>query len=160
MWLWMIVAALACAAAWAAEEVYYARKRLQVRKAAGWNAETVGRIDGRKAVKVLDKSGKKYWLVEAGGVKGYVYAKNLSPDAPPDLSASLAMVGEQKARLSDVRPDGAIRGLTKEAEAFAHQARIPASVVQDIEYLSQVPISAGEYEEFLKDGRLGEYGGN
>lgn len=155
----MLLALAALAATAHAGEVYYARKTLQIRSEPGLGGEIVATVEADKQVTVVDSSGDKYWEVDVGGKKGYAYAKSLSKDKGVDVAAALQGAGEQQARLADLRPDGAIRGLTAEAEAFAKSAKVPPEVVKDLEALCGLKITAADLEAFLKAGKLGEYGG-
>jgi uncharacterized protein YgiM (DUF1202 family) len=156
----LLLAVSVLSLAWAAgADVYYARKSMSLKSKPGLGAEVVGQLAAEDKVTVLDKSNARYWLVQAEAVKGYAYAKSLTQSEGVDVQSALQKMGEQDARLVDLRPDGAIRGLTEEAEAFAKAANVPPQVKQDLEWLGQIGFSPARFEAFLKAGRLGEYGG-
>jgi uncharacterized protein YgiM (DUF1202 family) len=158
-WIVPLVAAALSALAGPEDGTMYARKRLLLKDKPGLGGSAIATLQAGDAVKLVDRSDEKYWLVEADGKKGYAYAKSLTADEGVDMASALQKSGEQEARLVDLRPDGAIRGLTEEAEAFAKNAEVPASVVKDMEYISALGVSASDFETFLKNGKLGEYGG-
>lgn len=125
-------------------------------------SQTVSEVAEGTELSVLEAADKWYRVSAPGGSEGWIYRGKVA-DAPPaaesgggggGLFGSLAS-SRIEAGASDT--SRSIRGLSPETEAYANSAGSSAEARKALDDLLAVKISDQEVEQFLQQGRIGEY---
>ncbi len=147
---------LGAAAAYGA--TMYARSSAVVRSERKLGAQVVVRLRQGDAVETLARQGR-YYKVLVSGKTGWIYFNKLAEDKPEDIASLLGSGAAAGAiDLTELEAGGALRGLSPMADNYIKASRLPSWVVQALESMQSLKIEQGEFEEFQREGRLGEYG--
>ncbi|MFQ5484345.1 MAG: hypothetical protein ACE5DO_03320, partial [Desulfobacterales bacterium] len=105
-----------------------------------------------------------YQVAAPDGKKGWIYRGKVSSEPPKKEGGEQNPLGTLIGGLtgSNIRADASdtsrsIRGLSPEAEAYADRTGTPEQYKKALDAVLSTTTSAGEIEQFLKAGKIGEY---
>jgi len=105
-----------------------------------------------------------YLVSTANGKKGWIYRGKVSSEPPKKEGGEQNPLGTLIGGLtgSNIRADASdtsrsVRGLSPEAEAYADRTGTPEQYKKALDAVLSTTTSAGEIEQFLKAGKIGEY---
>ncbi len=122
------------------------------------SATVVTQLKSGTKVETLEKQGKWY-RVSAVGKQGWIYEFKLSATAPSGGSDFLVALGGGGATAQEGSSAASIRGLSPTSEKYAGRAKITKKEVAMIKHMESIHVPPAEVETFLREGKLGEYGG-
>ena len=113
-------------------------------------------------VTVLAFEGKWYNVLDPSGKEGWIYRGKLS-DSPPaeevqkESENLFAFFPGSKIEADEANSSRSIRGLSSETEQYAKNRQTPAACKMALDNVLAMSINEAELEEFLKNGKIGEY---
>jgi SH3 domain-containing protein len=143
-----------------AETVFVQSKTAKLRSGKTSLDSVVADLKFGESLEVLSKEGN--WLVvqTARGAKGWIFAGKTTPTKPAGSEDDvLAKLGKsfRRTEAGDVTASAGARGLDKVSEGYANRAGITQQHRDAIDHMAGYRISDQDVEDFLKQGRLGEY---
>ncbi|MFH1262458.1 MAG: SH3 domain-containing protein, partial [Pseudomonadota bacterium] len=122
------------------------------------NAQVLAQLSKGTAVNVVSKQGN--WVQgSAAGKTGWVYKFKLATSKPSDGGTLLAGLGGGGASAREGSTASSLRGLSPTSEKYAGRASIGPAQVAMVKHMESIKVSKAEVEQFLKAGKLGEFGG-
>ena len=108
------------------------------------------------------KKGKKFYQVSAGGKTGWIFKFKLTAKAPAasggDDGVLGALGGRQKIAANEASSGSSIRGLSPVSEKHAKSKGISEEDIKAVKQMEAFRVDPKKMEQFLKEGKLGEYG--
>ncbi len=149
----------------AAEKVWVTSKGASLKVDRSSSSVTVAEL-ARGTELVVDTCENRWCKVTTpNGKTGWIYQGRVS-DAPPEISETEdeeglgdMLGGFSESSIEADASDSArsIRGLSPEATAYAKSTGKPEESQNALDHLLSLTIPAGEIEQFLKQGKIGEY---
>ena len=138
--------------------------KLQSEKSA--SSTTVATLQVGTELSVISSEGRWYQVKTPSGETGWIYRGKIS-DTPPE-TAQTQPKGDSLGGLlggltgSSIRADASdtsrsIRGLSPEAKAYAKATETPEKYQNALDKTLSLQIIDKEIEQFLQEGRIGEY---
>ncbi len=131
----------------------------KIRLAKGGNAHVITKLDRGVPVEVLAEDGKWLQVRLPDGRKGWVLRFKLTDKKPEEdwgvLSSMDSLFEEPTAE--EASTSASIRGLSKVSEDHARRQKTKPGHIRAISEMEKFTIRENEIEEFLKEGKLGEY---
>jgi len=114
-----------------------------------------------EAVTIISEEGRLVKVKTAKKKVGWVFKFRLSSDKPRTRSSSglSGLTGKRRIAARESRAGGSIRGLKESTEQYAKQKHIKPEYQQAVDKMEQLVIPSEEFEQFKKDGHLGEFAG-
>ncbi len=143
-----------------AETVYVQAKTVKLRAGKTSLDSVVADLKFGDALEVLRKDGAWLEVQTSGGTKGWVFAGKTTATKPAGSGDDdLARLGKsfRRTEASDVTATAGARGLDKASEGYANRAGITQRDRDAVDRMAAYRMSDQEVEDFLKEGRLGEY---
>jgi len=143
-----------------AETVYVQAKTVKLRAGKTSLDSVVANLKFGEPLEVLRKDGT--WLeVQTGtGAKGWIFAGKTTATKPAGSDDDdLARLGKsfRRTEAGDVTAAAGARGLDKASEGYANRAGITQRDRDAVDRMAAYRMSDQEVDDFLKEGRLGEY---
>ena len=154
-----IAGVLLAATAWA-ETVYVTAKTAQLRAGKTSLDAVVSTLRFGDALEVLSRKDNWVEVLTSTGQKGWIYYNKVAADKPAGGDSGLAALGRNIRRgdSSGVTASAGARGLDKASESYANRTGITQRDRDAVDRMTAYKLSDEELQEFLKNGRLGEYG--
>ena len=165
MFKWPFAGALAAlavailATAGFAETVYVQAKAAKLRAGKTSLDRVVADLKFGEPVEVLNKEGSWLQVRTAAGATGWIFANKTALKKPAGEDGTLAFLGKSMRRkeAGEVTASAGARGLDKAGEAYADRSGITKEHRDAVDRMTDYKLPDEEVENFLKDGRLGEY---
>ncbi len=145
-----------------AETLYVKKSGTKLYQSDTPKSPVVTRLKEGTAVKVVQKAGRFYQVRDSAGKKGWVFKFLLTSKAPQKGGGGgdfLGMLGgEQKMAARESASGSSIRGLSPISEEHAKSKGIPQDHIQAVKTMESFQLPRGVLDDFMKQGRLGEYG--
>ena len=143
-----------------AETIYVQAKTVKLR--AGKTSLDAVVAEGKfgDALEVLRNDGNWLEVQTGAGTKGWIFAGKTTATKPAGSDDSdLARLGKsvRRTEASDVTATAGARGLDKASEGYANRAGITQRDRDAVDRMAAYRMSDQEVDDFLKEGRLGEY---
>jgi uncharacterized protein YgiM (DUF1202 family) len=144
--------------AWA-EKVYVQAKTAQLRAGKTSLDKVTADVRFGDELDVLKREGNWVEVKTSGGQRGWIFGGKLSRTKPAAGEGDLAALGKsfRQKEASTVTASAGSRGLDKVSEGYAKQAGITKDVQDAVDRMAAYRITDQEVEDFLRNGRLGEY---
>lgn len=142
-----------------AETMYVQAKTAQLRAGKTSLDKVTANLQYGDALEVLSRDGNWVEARTGAGDRGWIFAGKVSGTKPGESESELAALGKSFRRkdASSVTASAGARGLDKVSEDYAKQAGITKDVQDAVDRMTAYRLTDQEIEEFLKNGRLGEY---
>ena len=143
-----------------AETVFVQSKTAMLRSGKTPLDSVVANLKFGEPLEVLNKEGNWLEVQTARGVKGWIFAGKTTPTKPAASEDDvLAKLGKsfRRTEAGDVTASAGARGLDKVSEGYANRVGITQQHRDAIDRMAGYRISDQDVEDFLKEGRLGEY---
>jgi len=143
-----------------AETVFVQSKTAKLRSGKTSLDSVVADLKFGESLEVLGKEGNWLEVQTARGAKGWIFAGKTTPTKPAGGEDDvLAKLGKsfRRTEAEDVTASAGARGLDKVSEGYANRVGITQQHRDAIDRMAAYRISDQEVEDFLKQGRLGEY---
>ena len=143
-----------------AETVYVQAKTVKLRAGKTSLDSVVADLKFGDALEVLRKDGAWLEVQTGGGTKGWVFAGKTTATKPAGGDDDdLARLGKsfRRTEAGDVTATAGARGLDKASEGYANRTGITQRDRDAVDRMTAYRMSDQEVEDFLKEGRLGEY---
>lgn len=130
------------------------------------SSETVATVKRGTLLTVSAFENRWYKVTAPDGKTGWIFRGKVSTEPPADVadSGSGGGVGGLLGGLtgSSIGADAAdssrsIRGLSPEAQEYAHQTGTPAESQAALDMVLSLTLDKAELDQFLKEGKIGEY---
>ena len=143
----------------AAETVYVQATTAKLRSGKTSLDPVVAELKFGEALEVLRKEGGWLEVRTAAAVRGWIFANKTAARKPAGGDDLLAKMGRSMRRTeaSDVTASAGARGLDKVSEGYAQRVGISQQDRDAVDRMTAYRLTDQEVEDFLKDGRLGEY---
>jgi uncharacterized protein YgiM (DUF1202 family) len=154
----MLFASVMVDMAWA-ETVYLQAKNAKLRAGKTSLDRVVTDLKFGEALEVVTR--EKDWLQvkTASGITGWIYAAKTSSQRPASEDSVLSMLGKnvRRGEAGEVTASAGARGLDKASETYADLSGITKAHRDAVDKMTGYQVSDQDVEEFLKEGKLGEY---
>ena len=143
-----------------AETVFVQSKTAKLRSGKTSLDSVVADLKFGESLEVLGKEGNWLEVQTTRGAKGWIFAGKTTPTKPAGGEDDvLAKLGKsfRRTEAEDVTASAGARGLDKVSEGYANRVGITQQHRDAIDRMAAYRISDQEVEDFLKQGRLGEY---
>ena len=142
-----------------AETVFVQAKTAKLRAGKTSLDRVVADLKYGEVLEVLKKEGDWLEVSTAAGVRGWIFANKTMATKPSSGDEALAKLGKsfRRREASDVTASAGARGLDKASETYANKAGITQQDRDTVDRMTAYQIADQEVEDFLKEGRLGEY---
>ena len=143
-----------------AETVFVQSKTAKLRSGKTSLDSVVADLKFGESLEVLGKEGNWLEVQTTRGAKGWIFAGKTTPTKPAGGEDDvLAKLGKsfRRTEAGDVTASAGARGLDKVSEGYANRVGITQQHRDAIDRMAAYRISDQEVEDFLKQGRLGEY---
>jgi len=144
-----------------AQTLYVKRSGTKLQASDSAKSKVLATLNRGTPAKVI-KKGKKFYQVSAGGQTGWIFKFKLTAKAPAksgsDVGVLGALGGRQKIAANEASSGSSIRGLSPIAERRAKNKGISEKDIQAVKQMEAFHIDPKAMENFLKEGKLGEYG--
>jgi uncharacterized protein YgiM (DUF1202 family) len=145
-----------------AETLYVKKSGTKLQAADSAKSEVIAKLGQGTPVSVIKKLKRFYQVSEPGGKKGWVFKFKLTSKAPANSGGGGgvldALGGRQKIAARESSSGSSIRGLSPMSEKHAKNKGISEEDIQAVKQMETFHVDEEKMEEFLKAGRLGEYG--
>jgi uncharacterized protein YgiM (DUF1202 family) len=146
-----------------AETLYVKKTGTKLQAEDSAKSDVLAKLEKGTPVTVVKKLKRFYQVSEPGGKTGWVFKFKLTSKAPEASGGGAdellgALGGKQKIAARESSSGSSIRGLTPVSENHAKKRGISAVDIQSVRQMETYRISEKEMDQFLKEGRLGEYG--
>jgi uncharacterized protein YgiM (DUF1202 family) len=147
------------AATASAESVYVQAKTAQLRAGKTSLDKVTANLRYGDVLEVIQKDGSWVQVKTGSGAQGWIFANKVSSSKPSGGDSELAALGRsfRQKDASSVTASAGSRGLDKVSEGYAKQAGITKDVQAAVDRMAAYKITDQEVEDFLRNGRLGEY---
>ncbi len=141
-----------------AEDVYVKTRYAKLRAGMSSSDATVGKLKHGTKLTVLEKKGGFLRVRTADGKEGWI-TKSWTTPKMKSRSKFLESLGAaaRGGGGKDISYTAGARGLSSQAQAFAGDTPDMKSIVAAIERLEKISFDDDEIDQFLKDGKLGDY---
>jgi uncharacterized protein YgiM (DUF1202 family) len=141
-----------------AEILYVKTPNTELKSSTAANATVLAKLPAGAAVNVTSKQGS--WVQgNVAGKSGWIYKFKLSTSKPSSGGNLLAGLGGGGASAREGSTAASIRGLSPTSEKYAGRVNIGPQHVGMVKHMESMKVSPAEVERFLKEGKLGEFGG-
>jgi uncharacterized protein YgiM (DUF1202 family) len=143
-----------------AETVFVQSKTAMLRSGKTSLDRVVANLKFGEPLVVLNKEGNWLEVQTARGAQGWIFAGKTTPTKPAASEDDvLAKLGKsfRRTEAGDVTASAGARGLDKVSEGYANRVGITQQHRDAIDRMAGYRISDQDVEDFLKEGRLGEY---
>jgi len=159
----LLLAGLGFASDGIAETLYVKKSGTKLQAADSAKSKVIAKLGQGTPVKVIKKMKRFYQVSEPGGKKGWVFKFKLTSKAPSQSdgggSGILGVLGgRQKIAARESSSGSSIRGLSPMSEKHAKNKGISEEEIQAVKQMEAFHVDPEKMDEFLKEGRLGEYG--
>jgi len=146
-----------------AETLYVKKSGTKLQAADSAKSEVIAKLGQGTPVKVIKKLKRFYQVSEPSGKKGWVFKFKLTSKAPASSGGGGggvldALGGRQKIAARESSSGSSIRGLSPMSEKHAKSKGISEEDIQAVKQMETFHVDPEKMDEFLKAGRLGEYG--
>ena len=146
-----------------AETLYVKKSGTKLQAADSAKSEVIAKLGQGTPVKVIKKLKRFYQVSEPGGKKGWIFKFKLTSKAPASSGGGGggvldALGGRQKIAARESSSGSSIRGLSPMSEKHAKNKGISEEDIQAVKQMETFHVDPEKMDEFLKAGRLGEYG--
>jgi uncharacterized protein YgiM (DUF1202 family) len=142
----------------AASTLYVTSANAELKIDANASASTVSQLSIGTRLSVITSKGKWYKVSAPSGETGWIYRGKVSTSPPSDDSGGLfGSSSGSSIELSKADTARSIRGLSPEAKEYADNANVSQAAQQALDNVLSMRVSDYEIDQFLKDGRVGEY---
>ncbi|MDX1411977.1 MAG: SH3 domain-containing protein [Nitrospirales bacterium] len=145
-----------------AETMWAKKDRVKVTAEKSPTSSVVAILRVGDQVQVLQKSGRLYKVKLRNGKSGWVFKFKLSDTQPEQASGGSGLsglAGDNTVVAQEARAGGSIRGLKETSEQYADKKNISQADRRSVEKMEQRTVTDDEFNQFKKDGRIGEYAG-
>ncbi len=131
----------------------------KIRLSKGGNAHVIDKLDRGTPVELLEEDGKWLHVRLPNGHKGWVLRFKLTDKEPDNDWGVLSTMDSlfEEPTVDEASTSASIRGLSKISEDHARRQKTKAEHIRAISEMEKFPISQDDIDEFLKEGKLGEY---
>lgn len=144
-----------------AQTLYVKKSGTKLQASDSAKSDVLATLSQGTPAKVI-KKGKKFYQVSAEGKKGWIFKFKLSAKAPAksggDGGILGALGGRQKIAANEASSGSSIRGLSPISERHAKNKGISEKDIQAVKQMEAFRVDPKAMENFLKEGKLGEYG--
>jgi len=144
-----------------AQTLYVKKSGTKLQASDSAKSKVIAKLSQGTLVKVV-KKGKRFYQVSAGGKTGWIFKFKLTAKAPSKSGGDTGVLGilggRQKIAAREASSGSSIRGLSPISEKHAKSKGISEEDIQAVKQMEAFRIIPKEMENFLKEGKLGEYG--
>lgn len=141
-----------------ADSVYVSAKTAQLRSGKTSLDPVVANLQFGQELEVVSREDKWIQVQTSSGAKGWIYSTKVSSTKPSGSGSDLASLGERFRRGDpSVTASAGARGLDKASESYANRTGITKQYRDAVDRMTAYKIPDDEIQDFLKNGRLGEY---
>ncbi|NIQ00152.1 MAG: SH3 domain-containing protein [Nitrospinaceae bacterium] len=155
----LVIAFLAPVTVWA-DTWYVKSSRAKMTQKASARSKKLADLPVGAAVEVLEK-GKRFYRISFKGKSGYVFKFKLTDKAPAQSRGggnSLdLLIGQQQMAAAESTSGSSIRGLHRLSEEQSRSKGIKPVHIQAVKDMEAYKVKSQDIDQFLKQGRLGEY---
>ena len=136
------------------------RAKLKADKSA--SSETITTLSIGTEVTVIAQEGRWYRILTPSGEEGWIYRGRLS-DSPPaeeikeESDNLFAFMPGSSIEADEADTARSIRGLSRETEQYAQSRGTPTEYKRALDRVLAMGVSEQALEEFLRNGKIGEY---
>ncbi|MFQ5450527.1 MAG: SH3 domain-containing protein [Nitrospinaceae bacterium] len=144
-----------------AQTLYVKKSGTKLQATDSARSKVVAKLNRGTAVKVLKKSKRFYQVSAPGGKKGWIFKFRLTSKAPSRSGGGDflgALGGRQQIAARESSSGSSIRGLSPISEQHAKNKGISKENIEAVKQMESFRVSPEAMDNFLKQGRLGEYG--
>ena len=141
---------------------YYAKKNgVKITAEKSPTSAIIATLQLGDAVTVLAEKGRLLKVKTANKKVGWVFKFRLAKEKPASRSGSRlsGLTGRRRIAARESRAGGSIRGLKEATEQYAKQKHIKPEYQQAVDKMEEFVIGPEEFEQFKKNGHLGEFAG-
>ncbi len=131
----------------------------KIRLAKGGNAHVITKLNRGVPVEVLAEDGKWLQVRLPDGQTGWVLRFKLTDKKPADDWGVLSSMDSlfEEPTVDEASTSASVRGLSKISEDHARRQKTKPEHIRAISEMEKFTIQQDEIDEFLKEGKLGEY---
>lgn len=146
------------APALAAETLYVKTTGAKLRDGNSFRSRTLQKLNAGTPVKVLEKTRTFYKVSLPNGREGWMLKLKLTSRAPA-VKRERRPVLRRRPRMAALESTSgsSIRGLVPASKKYAKDKGIPEQYIQAVMRMESYAIPAEELDQFLKEGKLGNY---
>jgi hypothetical protein len=145
-----------------AETLYVKSAKTKLRSSDNVKASVLGLLNKGTAVTVMVKSKRFYKVALENGQKGWIFKFKLAKKAPAGSGGGgggfADVLAGSQISANESSSSSSIRGLSPVSETYAKSKGISTKNIEAVDKMEAYKIDSGELENFLQEGRLGEYG--
>lgn len=141
--------------------MYVKKSGTKLRSADSTKSKVLGKLGKGTALDVTEKSGKFLKVSTPDGQSGWIFKFKLTAKKPAGSGGGgdfLGALGGQQIAARESSSGSSIRGLSPMSEKHAKNKGISQSNIDDVKKMEQFKVSDQELQNFLSQGKLGEYG--
>ena len=141
--------------------MYVKKSGTKLRLADSAKSKVLEKLGKGTAVDVTKKSGKFLKVSTPGGKSGWIFKFKLTSKQPAGGGGGgdlLGALGGQQIAARESSSGSSIRGLSPMSEKHAKSKGISQSNIDDVKKMEKFKVSDEELQNFLSQGKLGEYG--
>lgn len=142
------------------ETLYVKTTGAKLREGNSFRSRTLQKLNAGTPVKVLEKTKTFYKVSLPNGREGWILKLKLTSRAPAVRREKRPVGGlRRRPRIAALESTSgsSIRGLVPASKKYAKDKGIPEQYIQAIMRMESYAIPAEELDQFLKEGKLGEY---
>ena len=130
------------------------------------SSDTVSALKVGTELSVIAFEGKWYNVKTTDGKTGWIYRGKVSEEKPLEeiedenaggLGGLLDNISDSNIQANASDTSRSIRGLSPEAEEYSNQTGKPKELREALDSVLELNVSDQEVEQFLKNGKIGEY---
>ena len=150
-----------CAVSVRAETLYVSRDGTILRTEPNATSTVVATMDAGQPLEVISRGARFVQVKTSHGQKGWIYVYSTTSEAPSqEAKDEFAILARGRdVRASEAETGSAIRGLEPVAEQNAVQNKINPEIIEQFKSLDAYVVKEEDLKAFMKEGRLGEFGG-
>jgi len=156
----LLLAGLLCAGTVsAATKVWVASAGTKLMGSAAATAPVVAPLGLGAELEVLSTQGSWLQVTTRDGKRGWVFRGKIAstPPAPASGGGLFAAAGKSSIQVAGADTARSIRGLSPEAEQYAESVQAAAAHRKAVDDMLALKVSETELNQFLKEGKIGEY---
>ena len=158
----LLLAGMSFASEGFAATLYVKKSGTKLQASDSARSKVIARLSQGTPVSVIKKAKRFYQVSAPGGKKGWIFKFKLTSKVPANSSGGGdllgALGGRQKIAARESSSGSSIRGLSPISEKHAKNKGISEEEIQAVKQMETFGVNPQEMENFLKEGRLGEYG--
>ena len=141
--------------------VYVSRDTAALRDRQSVAGSVVTQVQRGQPLHVLQQRGRWFLVSTARGARGWIYRYKVSANPPARGANALALLGGSSSRvtLSETSSASGIRGLNPISERQARRRGRKNRDIQAVKQMEQLRVTPAALEQFLRQGKLGEFQG-